>query len=687
MIPVSQPPPKLLLGTSLLFWGAMTERPVIGLLLALLVESANWTRFRWDFHDSAVTRAWKLTPVIIIIFASLLMLEGERHTALPRLLIWLPLLFIPLQFVQAFGFRNSLPLNCFSFFSQLHRKRNLKRGLPASVVHFNVGNIYFITIIISSAIGRNASHLSFIIGVVTLTGWLLFSKTRARLVPLAILIILGGGIGIVGQTGLTKLYNWATSTSYAGGYPGINPTESRTSIGSLGEIKQSPEIKWRLRPQPRSVAPRLLRTATYNRYRGISWENRLPAEFPEDDDDFRPLDTLEIIDGEIHYLLSENADAAAIRPGLPTFQIKGSARNDTVLPLPLNAASLRHFELDGIEINLLGTTRIFPKRAIIEGSVKWRDNTNPESPPYEDEDLAIPEREEEIIRQLADQLGLAEAPTLREKLHLLQSWFASEFEYTRYLSLPRPRNHRRDEISPVGLFLTVSKKGHCEYFATSSALLLRAANIPTRYNIGYSVQERDLKRNEFVVRGIHGHAWCNVWDADINQWIDFDPTPPNWLAAETTRQTSTQNLSDAFQRFKEDFFLWRNRPVNRLGATIVMWTIGIAVFAFLATRLWKSKLTVEREKSKTHLTTLGKPTPLHRLEPRARRILGPRPPGLTLPTWLRRLPENLAPPATLHEAITLHQQLRFDPQPTTTTTNLPRLTELTESLEKSLKTQ
>ncbi|MBT8330725.1 MAG: transglutaminase-like domain-containing protein, partial [Deltaproteobacteria bacterium] len=36
-------------------------------------------------------------------------------------------------------------------------------------------------------------------------------------------------------------------------------------------------------------------------------------------------------------------------------------------------------------------------------------------------------------------------------------------------------------------FLTRSRSGHCEYFATATVLLLRQAGIPARYARGYSV--------------------------------------------------------------------------------------------------------------------------------------------------------------------------------------------------------
>ena len=80
-----------MLGTSLLFWGAMTDRPLIALMLALLVEARHWTRFRWEFDDDACGRAWQFTSIAIALAAVLIWLDGNRYTALPGLLSWMRL--------------------------------------------------------------------------------------------------------------------------------------------------------------------------------------------------------------------------------------------------------------------------------------------------------------------------------------------------------------------------------------------------------------------------------------------------------------------------------------------------------------------------------------------------------------------------------------------------------------------
>ena len=72
-----------------------------------------------------------------------------------------------------------------------------------------------------------------------------------------------------------------------------------------------------------------------------------------------------------------------------------------------------------------------------------------------------------------------------------------------------------------------ARAGHCEYFAASTTLLLRAAGIPARYATGFAVMEYSPLEAAFVVRARHAHAWSRAWNGE--RWVDLDTTPPSWL--------------------------------------------------------------------------------------------------------------------------------------------------------------
>jgi hypothetical protein len=669
-----------LLGTALLFWGAMTDHPIIAVVLALLIESAHWTRLRWNFNETAYIRAWQISVLSAGAMAIFIWLDGDRFSALPRLLGWLPALFLPVQFTQSFGLRNSIPLNAFSFFARQRQLRNQRLGLKESTAQFNFGNAFLVSCMVASTLGQQWDAPFFLAGLIVLTGWALLASGQTRPAPLICALIAAGGFAFIGQIGLTHLYEQAIGVGGGSNEGPRSPNVVRTAIGALGEIKLSPEIKWRLQPLDNQPPPKLLRTAGYNKYNAGEWKNDKPGGAAKDVD-FLDLKTLELTDGEAFFLLRHDADEKATRPSLQRFKLRGAATSNSQLPLPGDAASVRDFELDGIERNSLGTVRIFPKNSVIDGTVLWKDDLTPEEPP-DRVDLRIPPPEAAVIRQVAEQLQLAAEPTVEGKIRIIRNWFRSDFHYTRYLSIP-PSSGEPHFSTAMSVFLTKEKRGHCEYFASAAALLLREAGVPTRYAVGFAVSEFDPKHKEYVIRGEHGHAWCRVWNEARNAWMDFDATPPNWLSLETNRESSTQWLSDGFLRLREDFFLWRNRPRNRIGASIVMISIGVIALVIVGRRLWKSKHVV-KEKQRGYQPTGPTPrTPLHELETIAKELLGPRPAGLPFSRWLLGLKESIADPAQLDEAIALHQRLRYDPAPPEAPV-VERLQALVERIKESL---
>ncbi|MBL8729505.1 MAG: DUF3488 domain-containing protein [Planctomycetes bacterium] len=100
----------------------------------------------------------------------------------------------------------------------------------------------------------------------------------------------------------------------------------------------------------------------------------------------------------------------------------------------------------------------------------------------------------------------------------------------------------------LGEFLIGSGAGHCEYFATALALLLRLQGVPCRLVGGYLAHEWDPASASMLVRSRHAHAWVEAI-GDDGRWLVLDATPPadvmaprgeatNWLSA-SWRQLET----------------------------------------------------------------------------------------------------------------------------------------------------
>jgi transglutaminase-like putative cysteine protease len=97
----------------------------------------------------------------------------------------------------------------------------------------------------------------------------------------------------------------------------------------------------------------------------------------------------------------------------------------------------------------------------------------------------------------------------------LQDWFRENFEY----STDVPAGHGNDAIEH---FLQI-RKGYCEQFATTFAVMARTLGIPSRVAVGYT-PGRLRADGWYSVVGRNSHAWPEIWFDSIG-WVGFEPTP------------------------------------------------------------------------------------------------------------------------------------------------------------------
>jgi len=700
---VSEGPPRYLLGAAVIFWAAVTERFVPGLVCALLIEGAHWTRVRWAFAEKASLVGWRLSVLFLSMAMALVLLQpGPRITTMARVFTWLPVILIPLQFVQSYGISRTLSLATFSMMIRRRRQHAEEHGLPFRDLRFGFGYAYFCATLLSACLGTNAGAPWYYVGLIVLVGWGISSIVRAgggsaagggigMATALALALAAVGGYG--GQKALTALYRYVTMGHFSQETdPQLNHAREReTSIGDLGKLKQSPEIVWRLIPE-KGPLPRLLRVASYNTYINTAWRTLIPRDRNNSAKDFEALSELgnpaNPADPEDKFQICppELPDqSAAIDPALPRFRLRGVISDrGGLLPLPADAASLHRFAFEELERNSFGTFMLKPSQPVSDALVLWGKDFETEASPWESieadgknrrksvrADLLIPSNESVILKEVVDEIGLREG-TVPEKIERLREHFLS-FRYTRYNAVPKDLTRwasgnaertawlAKGNRSVLAAFLQLSKAGHCEYFATSAALLLRETGVPTRYVSGFAVVERDPKTREALIRGIHAHAWCRAWDAGAGKWIDVDLTPPDWTGMETPQMSRFQDLQDRIQRWREDLLVWRDQPGHMAIITAVLLAPIIVGMAFVGRNLWRSRQQVAADKKRLRGPLVHAETPLTALEKPARRILGERPPGLPFGAWLLQLSPSMQHPAALADALRIHQRLRFDP--------------------------
>jgi transglutaminase-like putative cysteine protease len=93
--------------------------------------------------------------------------------------------------------------------------------------------------------------------------------------------------------------------------------------------------------------------------------------------------------------------------------------------------------------------------------------------------------------------------------------FHNEFSYT--LNAPLLGRNSVDD------FLSDTKRGFCEHFASAFTFLMRAAGIPARVVTGYQGGYFNKLGNYWVVRQSDAHAWSEVW-LEGRGWVRVDPT-------------------------------------------------------------------------------------------------------------------------------------------------------------------
>ncbi|HYU46939.1 MAG TPA: DUF3488 and transglutaminase-like domain-containing protein [Terriglobales bacterium] len=120
------------------------------------------------------------------------------------------------------------------------------------------------------------------------------------------------------------------------------------------------------------------------------------------------------------------------------------------------------------------------------------------------------------ISKLAEEIT-ASAPSNYQKAAAVERYLRTGFGYT--LELPR-----RVGEDPLADFLFERKKGHCEYFASSMAVMLRSLRIPSRMVTGFRTGEFNDLTGKYVVRASNAHSWVEAYFPGTG-WVSFDPTP------------------------------------------------------------------------------------------------------------------------------------------------------------------
>jgi hypothetical protein len=130
--------------------------------------------------------------------------------------------------------------------------------------------------------------------------------------------------------------------------------------------------------------------------------------------------------------------------------------------------------------------------------------------------LQLPAQLDPRIPQLAREIT-KNSPTPFDKAVRMESYLRTSYAYTLNLK-------GKPGMDPLAHFLFEARAGHCEYFASAMAIMLRTLGIPTREVNGFLPGEYNDLAGDYIVRASDAHSWVEVYFPG-NGWQVFDPTP------------------------------------------------------------------------------------------------------------------------------------------------------------------
>ncbi|MCX6632478.1 MAG: transglutaminase-like domain-containing protein, partial [Candidatus Solibacter sp.] len=110
----------------------------------------------------------------------------------------------------------------------------------------------------------------------------------------------------------------------------------------------------------------------------------------------------------------------------------------------------------------------------------------------------------------------------------------------------------REVADPLAHFLFARRQGHCEYFASSMAVMLRSLGIPARLATGFQGGVYNPVSDLWLVRASDAHSWVEAWIPGYG-WRTFDPTPADPNAGGLTLLTQLSLYLDAAETFWQEW--------------------------------------------------------------------------------------------------------------------------------------
>jgi transglutaminase-like putative cysteine protease len=326
----------------------------------------------------------------------------------------------------------------------------------------------------------------------------------------------------------------AALTRTSGGLSHFIGFSENVTLGEIGSLKQDDGIVMRVRIEDSST-PSMLRWrgVALDEFTGRAWKKSADARTGEQrtsERGFFQLGTTEAL----HRLTTQTVFLEPLESPVifAAPRLVGLQGDFPFIRVDAEGSvqSRRH-EFDRVIYKAVSDTTEPPVQVL-------RDDLRPYSPAFY-RYLQLPDKLDSRIPKLATSIILrSQAWNRYDVAKAIESELQNSYGYSLQM--------KAGGADPLADFLFNVKAGHCEYFSTAMAVLLRTHGIAARVVNGFLPGEYNETAGAFTVRQSDAHSWVEVYFPESRSWVTFDPTP----SAGRTEPVSS-GFSAQFKKYAE----------------------------------------------------------------------------------------------------------------------------------------
>ena len=315
----------------------------------------------------------------------------------------------------------------------------------------------------------------------------------------------------------------------SGGLSSITGFSDTVRLGGSGTIQQNDEVVMRVRIENQTPNSIHWRGVALDTFDGRSWSKTKPLikePRTRNDRDLIQVDLAKRQEGlTLQTVYVEPMDTPVV---FGLYRMIGVQGNFPVLYKDTHGAISFQRRDERVSYKALSDTEV-------PAESKLRSDAGPYGSEFASY-LQLPEQLDRRIPALAEQIT-AGSGNRYDAARAVETYLQNQFGYT--------LEQKAGGNDPLTDFLFNVREGHCEYFATAMAVMLRSRGIATRIVNGFQRGEYNDTADVYVVRQRNAHSWVEVYFPGNETWVAFDPTP---IAGQNS-EAATAGFTKRFRKY------------------------------------------------------------------------------------------------------------------------------------------